>query len=589
MATVFAIYFFALIAIYFATFWKIFQKAGRPAWEGFIPIYNLYVWLKIIDKPWWWIIILFIPGINIPLLIGAMHVTTARYFGVYSPGQTVLVILLPHYTFYKLAFDEEQQLVGSTDWSKPKEREERKISDHIVLTLVSFGIAEILIYILKLLGSKDKPNQKTMVKDWGDAIVFALIAASMIRTYVFEAYQIPTPSMEKTLEVGDFLFVNKVAYGSRVPNTPLSYPLVHNTFPVVNTKSYLEWWKIDYTRLPGYSDVNRNDVVVFNFPTGDTAVNDPGVTGMMAHNYYQLIRNQAFSYLLNSDKRSVVATGNIEEIDREIDKFIPVVRKQFEDKYGLIHRPVDKKENYIKRCVAIPGDVLEIKDHVLFINGEEAEHPEMMQYGYNIVGVSDTEFKNNAENLRESYGIEANQVNPGYKGADVPLNSENYNQLKSFYGDRLELVSLPKGFYTDPKNYQSWGQYLPTFPNDPKYNWTQHNFGPLEIPAKGQTVDLTLDNLPIYRRIIHAYEGHELQVKDGQIYIDGEVTTSYTFAMNYYWCMGDNRDRSADSRFWGFVPEDHIVGRASFIFFSRNPQKSFFSGIRWHKIFSIIE
>lgn len=589
MATVFLIYFFALLAIYFATLWKIFQKAGRPAWEGFIPVYNLYVWLKIIERPWWWIFILFIPGINIPLLLGAMHVTTVRYFGIYSPAQTLIVIFLPHYTFFKLAFDEEQQLVGSTDWSDKKEREERKLSDHIVLTIVSFGIAEILIFILKLLGNKDKPKQKTMVKDWGDAIVFALVAASIIRMYVFEAYQIPTPSMEKTLEVGDFLFVNKVSYGSRVPNTPLSYPLVHNTFPLVHTKSYVEWWKIDYTRLPGYSDIERNDVVVFNFPAGDTAVFDPSVTGLMGHDYHALVRNKAFEFLSNSQKASVIRNGDIDEINKELEKFKPQARQFFENKYGLIHRPVDKRENYIKRCVAIHGDTLEIKNHVLYINGEEAYRPEKMQFGYNVINQTAQAFYPQEERLRENYGIEADQISNANGSANIPLTDELYGQFKSMYGKNIVKYDKPKGFYTDTAYKPYWNSYLPVYPNDPGYNWTEDNFGKMWIPEEGVTIDLTRENLPLYERIITAYEGHSLEVKDDEIIIDGVATTTYTFAMNYYWCMGDNRDRSADSRMWGFVPEDHIVGKASFIFFSRNPKQSFFSGIRWNKIFRGIE
>lgn len=589
MTTVFLIYFFSLIAIYFATLWKIFEKAGRPAWEGFVPVYNIYIWLKIIERPWWWILILIVPGINIPLLLISMNVTTARYFGIYSPVQTALAIFLPHYAFFKMAYDDKFEVKGQTDWADPKQREERNLSDHVALTIVSFGIGEILIFIMKLLGSKDKPNLKTMVKDWTDAIVFALIAASMIRTYVFEAYQIPTPSMEKTLEVGDFLFVNKIAYGSRIPNTPLSYPLVHNTFPVVNTKSYVEWWKIDYTRLPGYSDVNRNDVIVFNFPSGDTAVNDPGVTGLMGHDYHALLRGRAFEMLYKSQKQSVLNNGTIEQIDAEIRKFYPAARESFSNEFGLIKRPVDKRENYIKRCVAVAGDTLEIRNHVLYINGEEAYQPEGLQFGYNVMGTEAGMFAASEENLREQFGVEVNQINNMMGSANIPLTVESFGKMKTQYGDKIGKVDKPKSYYTDPSNINNWGNYLPIFPNDAQYDWTEDNFGPMWIPEKGVTVQLTTKNLPLYKRIITAYENHTLSVKDGEIYIDGAVATEYTFAMNYYWCMGDNRDRSADSRMWGFVPEDHVVGRASFIFFSRNPNQSFISGIRWHKIFKGIE
>lgn len=592
MNIIFAIYFFSIIAVYFIALPQIFKKVNIEPWKGYVPVYNWITMLKLIEKPWWWVFLLIFPGVNVVMFM-VFNVSLARYYGRFDAKETLLAIFLPQYTLLDMAFGKKElKPFGLTNWDKEEHKKIRSTGDHIVLALCSFGIGHALIGVFRLLGSKPKPGKKTMIKDWGDAIVFALVAASIIRTYTFEPYQIPTPSMEKTLERGDFLFVNKVAYGSRIPNTPLSYPLVHNIFPWINTKSYLEWWKIDYMRAPGYTWVERNDVTVFNFPAGDTAIYDPGVEGLMGHDYYAQVRSRAYVKYMRSVR------GSFEEKFRTYPKYRNQyensIRKELTEKYGLVYRPVDKRENYIKRCVAVAGDVLEIKNHVLYINGEEAFQPEMLQFGYTFH--DNIHLKLNADIMKESYDLnqqdfQDDMMSPG--AMNLSLNKENLAQLKASFGEKIEKQDKPKGYYSTPSNefHQMVleNTFYPIFPNDPKYDWTEDNFGPLTLPKKGVTVEINPQTIPLYRKIIAHYEGHQLEEKKDGIYIDGKKADKYTFEMNYYFMMGDNRDRSADSRYWGFVPEDHILGKGSFIWFSRDPFQSFFQGIRWHKVMTSIK
>ena len=253
--------------------WKLFEKVDRKQWEALVPVYNILVWLKIIKRPWWWIIILLIPGFSQVLMFMSMNVSMGRMFGKYSVKDTLMQIFIPFIYFPMIAYGKEELVYeGETNWDNEKERKRRELADRVTLFLASFGIFNVLVLLFKITGSKDKKGQKTMIKEWGDSIVFALIAASLIRGYVLEAFTIPTPSMEKELLVGDFLFVNKLSYGTRVPLTPISYPLVHNTIPFTYVNSYSEAIKLPYYRLPGFGKVQRNDIVVFNHPVGDTAV-----------------------------------------------------------------------------------------------------------------------------------------------------------------------------------------------------------------------------------------------------------------------------------------------------------------------------
>ena len=391
---------------------------------------------------------------------------------------------------------------------------------------------------------KNAPDGKqTKVVEWVDAIIFAVIAATFIRMFFIEAYTIPTSSMEKSMLIGDYLFVSKTSYGPKLPNTTLSFPFVHHTMPLSKTKkSYVEWIKKPYKRIAGFGNVKNNDVVVFNFPEGDTvAVN------VQNQSYYQLIRSYGR-----------------ERVWQEKETF-----------GDIIARPVDKRENYIKRCVGIPGDVLEYKNGQLFVNGKEQQHFAGMQYD-NIVTTDGTGI--NKRMLDQMKIAEDDRHMVSNSQYYFPLTKENEDKMKAMKNvTSIQRTLVPAA---------NWDRNI--FPFSSKYQWNVDNFGPLEIPKKGQTVKLNMDNLPLYERIIDLYEANDLNVKDSTIYINGAVAESYTFKMDYYWMMGDNRHNSADSRYWGFVPEDHIVGKAVFIWLSMDKDQPFYNKIRWSRLFSFV-
>ena len=387
---------------------------------------------------------------------------------------------------------------------------------------------------------KNPPNGKqTKLVEWVDAIIFAVIAATFIRMFFIEAYTIPTSSMEKSMLVGDYLFVSKTAYGPKTPNTPLSVPFVHNTLPITGGKSYSEAIERPYHRMAGFGKIKNNDVVVFHFPEGDTVA-----LGIPTQSYYQLIRAYGRSRVW-SDKRN------------------------FGD---IISRPVDKRENYIKRCVGIPGDEIKIVNGQLYVNGTAQEHFPGMQFNY-IVQTNGTSI--NPKQLDRLHIADADRTPLSGVGYLFPLTDDAVAQLKTF--SNVESVT---------ETLEDPGKWEPAiFPSDSRYPWNVDDFGPLKIPAKGTTVQLTIDNLPLYRRIIAIYERNDLEVNGDIIKINGEVATSYTFKMDYYWMMGDNRHNSADSRYWGFVPEDHVVGKAKFIWLSLDKDKGFPANIRFNRFF----
>jgi len=404
---------------------------------------------------------------------------------------------------------------------------------------------------------KSKNKSVVAVMGWVDAIVFALVAVYFINTYIFQNYQIPTSSLEKSLLVGDFLFVSKASYGPRVPNTPLSFPLVQHTFPILNTKSFIENPQWEYKRLKGFDEIERNDIVVFNFPTGDTVC-----VKQQNPDYYTLC------YYYGRD----------------------VVRNR-KDIFGdIVYRPVDRRENYVKRCVAIAGDWMQIKDNQVYVNGKKQEHFPGIQYNYYVqtdgtqltekvldeIGVSkdDRALLNNTEKMQE---IKILGLNPEMPIYHFPLTEEMYTKLKETPG------------VTETKIEPAWAAGE-VFPLGAKLKWDRDNFGPLWVPKKGAVLKLNAYNLPIYERIIRAYEKNSLEVKDGKFFINGKETDSYKFKMDYYWMMGDNRHNSADSRFWGFVPEDHIVGRPVLVWLSLDKDKGLFSGkIRFNRFFKNAE
>ncbi|PLX18954.1 MAG: S26 family signal peptidase [Marinilabiliales bacterium] len=410
----------------------------------------------------------------------------------------------------------------------------------------------------------DEPKKNAIV-EWVDALIFAVIAATLIRMFLIEAYTIPTSSMEKTLLVGDYLFVSKVSYGPKLPNTPISFPFAHHTLPLTkNKKSYVEWIKRPYKRIAGFGEVKRNDIVVFNFPAGDTVVLE-----MQEQDYYAIMRNYA-----DELKRRDIQYGNP---IKSFEVYEATARDYIWDQFNITVRPFDKRENYIKRCVAVPGDSLRIIHGQVYINGDEQPHFEEMQYDYYV--------KTNGKQINSKYferldiAVDDRRFIASSSLYELPLTSENVDNLKNF-----PAVSSVSKYENTNINIAN----ISIFPFSSDYPWTEDNFGPLYVPQKGVTVDLNKVNLPLYKRIIETYEGNKLEVKGADIYINGEISTSYTFKMDYYFMMGDNRHNSADSRYWGFVPEDHVVGKAVFIWLSLDKDKSFLSKIRWNRMFSLI-
>lgn len=391
---------------------------------------------------------------------------------------------------------------------------------------------------------KNPPNGKqTKVVEWVDAIIFAVIAASFIRMFFIEAYTIPTSSMEKSLLVGDYLFVSKTAYGPNIPNTPLSFPFVHNKLPLTkSTKSYVEWIKTPYRRMAGFGKIKNNDVVVFHFPEGDTVAQN-----LSTQSYYQLVRSYGRERVW-TDKRNF---GDI-----------------------IVH-PVDKRENYIKRCVGIPGDVLELKKGVLFVNGKEQEHFKGIQYDYNVITNGTSINPKALARLNIALDDIQRYSNQQYL---LPLTDEKAAEIKSF----ANVTSVNKIFQEET----GWDKNI--FPSNENFQWNVDNFGSLTIPKEGVTVTISMENIAMYERLISVYEGNNLEIEGNTIKINGEVTTSYTFKMDYYWMMGDNRHNSADSRYWGFVPEDHVVGKALLIWLSLDKDKGLEKKVRWGRFFKSI-
>lgn len=513
------IFLFYMVLIRIGTY-GIFKKLGIEPWKAFVPVLCSLEWQKAIDKPKWWTWMLFIPGVNLFYIASQLtEMSTAfRRYGFWEHFAAVM------FSFAYIPF------LGFS----PNER----------------------FYAPGGVKPGDKAIPRSAVREWADAIVFAVVAATLIRIFVAEAYMIPTPSMEKTLLVGDFLFVSKFHYGARVPNTPIAMPFVHHTIPVFNTKSYVEWLKLPYKKLPGFENVKRNDMVVFNFPAGDTVVLEN-----QAPSYYDIVRNEAIQNRIDYNS------------GREI----------VNQKYTVVARPVDKRENYIKRCVGLPGDRLEITDGNLSINGNPAYRPENLYTPYFIVFKEGNDPGPQAQLDYEMEDISARfgQLEPYHH--IMLLTEANAKKIRELnVTTKMEPFFFPKNEYIDPTGT--------IFPNRVDlYRWNIDNFGPITIPKKGWTVELNDSIYSQYDRAIRVYEGNDVQRRDGKFFINGTEATSYTFKMDYYWMMGDNRHNSQDSRYWGFVPEDHIVGKAWFIWMNYNGNASSFAEkVRWNRLFSSI-
>jgi signal peptidase I len=473
-----------------------FKKAGIEGWKAFVPFYNTWCMVQKMPLKKYWFFLQFIPiaGQFITMWICIKFVEHFGRFGFWHHAATVLV---PWAYFPYMGFSKNERYAGNAVVNNYK---------------------------------------KSGAREWIDAAAFAVVAATLIRTFVFEAYTIPTSSMEKTLLVNDFLFVSKFAYGPRIPNTPLAMPFMHHTIPGLNTKSYLEWIKIPYTRWFA-SPVKRNDAVVFNFPAGDTLTKEFDSETP----YYDIVRD--------------------------------IGRQRTWDEYHVTTRPVDKRENYIKRCVAIAGDTILIKDGKLSVNGQPAYVSPTSATYYNVRTNSTWD----EETLRAA-GVRLNQQENSELYYDFrPEGTGKYKINLTL--DELETIKKLPGFVSVTRDTLK----QPAYPYDTTVaKWTTDEFGPLWVPKKGVSIQLDRNNLVLYERCIRVYEGNELEVQGNKVLINGQPATSYTFKMDYYWMMGDNRHKSQDSRFWGFVPEDHIVGRASLIWFSWE------GGPRWKRMFTLI-
>ena len=417
------------------------------------------------------------------------------------------------------------------------------------------------------------------VMGWVDAIVFAFVSVYFINTFLFQNYQIPSSSLEKSLLVGDFLFVSKASYGPRVPNTPLSFPLVQHTFPLLNCKSFIEHPQWDYKRLKGFDVVKRNDIVVFNFPAGDTVC-----VKQQNPDYYSICYNEGIMYM-KQQYPTVTPTAELcYQYGREI------VKSKSADYGDIVYRPVDRRENYVKRCVAVAGDWMEVKNNQVYVNNQKQEKIPGLQFNYFVqtngtllnpdllaklnINKDDIKLYNEGQYVQEFASIGLDSKLPIYH---FPLNEESYAALQKMAG--VTKISI--------ETSERPGEVFPLGGNK---TWTRDNYGPLWVPKKGSTLALNTYNLPIYERIIKVYEHNKLEVKNHVFYINDKPAKTYTFKMDYYWMMGDNRHNSADSRYWGFVPEDHVVGRPVMVWLSLEKDNGWFSGkIRWNRFFKNAE
>ena len=405
---------------------------------------------------------------------------------------------------------------------------------------------------------KKRHSKNNAIVEWLDALIFAVIAVSLINIFLFQNYRIPTPSMEKSLLVGDHLFVSKLAYGPRMPNTPLAFPFTQHTMPLTGGKSWsdLILWK--YKRLAGAGKVKNNDPIVFNFPAGDTVCVEEQTTS-----YYEIVRRRA---------------AELKEMDSQAERkpnkyYVQSARKEVWSKFTVIYRPVDRRDNYVKRCIGIPGDTVTIKEGVLFVNGKIVPDNGTQQTTYAVSTNGTTINPKAFERLDISRSDQSMISGTQYL---LPLTKGNADLIKKFT-NVTDVTPV----------YSSKEEYAPhIFPYNPVYGWNEDNYGPIWMPVKGATVKIDTANLCLYERIINVYENNKLRVDGNTIYINEKPVTSYTFKMNYYWMMGDNRHNSADSRYWGFVPEDHIVGKPKFIWLSLDKEAKGLKSVRWSRMFT---
>ncbi len=523
-----AAYILLSISLYF-----VFQKAGKPGWQGLVPGYNFVVWTELIGRKAWYAAFLLIPLVNIFIYAG-MSIEMVRSFKKYSFWHSVLAVIATPLFFGYLGLSSKEEYDGPT---VPKEKAYKAQLQEAVEKGNKRQLKKL---------QDNNPYKKGQTREWAEAIIFAVFAAAFIRMFLIEAYVIPTPSMEGSLLVGDYLFVSKAHYGIRTPQTIAMIPLLHNRIPVVGGKSYLDKPQLEYKRLPAIESIDHNDPVVFNMPVGDSVYVFPG--RVWTQEDYK-------RGLMPEREKRLVDMGRVK----------------------LITRPVDKKDHYIKRCVGLPGDSLQIIDRQVYINGEPAENPRYMQFIYLLQNPGGGLI--NTRNF-DKWGIYQSDLlgQPSPNSLRAILNQEQIDKIKASDPEIL-IHPIDIGQFNDnPRRI---------FPGDPTITkgWSVDNFGPIYIPKAGETVQLTPQNMPYYERIINVYEDNELEKKDGKIFINGQPADSYTFKLDYYWMMGDNRHNSEDARIWGYVPETHIVGKPLFIWFSTK-EGNIAKGINWKRIFS---
>ena len=498
---------------------KLFTKVGVPAWKAYVPFYNTWVMQDIAKRPKHWVFWQFIPVVGWFITPG-IFIEFAKVFGVFSLRQHTMAALFPFFYFPWLANKKDVKFIGP----------------------------EVV-----------KKHKKKGWREWADAAIFAIVAATLIRTFIFEAYTIPSGSMEKTLLIRDFLFVSKLSYGPRIPNTPLSVPFVHNYLPIFNTKSYSELIKLPYIRWFKTSP-KRGDVVVFNFPAGDTVIHATGFESAVP--YYDIKRknlnrppDNLVYYQIGDDQYSIPAPEVLND---------PV-------NYPIAVHPVDKSDNYIKRCVGVAGDMLEVKDGEVYTNGVKQPLPPNSVLRYTVV----TSMQPDPDIMKEEYGLDFDKGE--YPSTGRP------NEYSMVLTGKAKEKMLKNGFAKSIVIARLQPQDV--FPYDTitaHRKWTVDNFGPIWIPKKGTVLPLTPENYTLYERAIRVYERNDFYAANGKFMLNGKEVTEYTFKMDYYWMMGDNRQGSQDSRFWGFVPEDRIVGKAWMIWFSWE------KGPRWKRLFNIV-
>ena len=476
--------------IHFLGTWKLYKRAGRSAWQAAIPVYNAIILLRIINRPWWWVFLLFIPVVQL-LMFPVLWVETAKSYGYNDTKDGVLSVITLGFYLYYINYFTKSEYEG-----------------------------------------KRELKAKTKAGETLGSIIFAVVAATIVHTYFIQPFTIPTSSLEKSLLIGDFLFVSKFHFGARTPGTAIAFPMVHDTIPVVKTKSYASEPQLPMFRLPGFESVSRNDIVVFNWPV-DT---------------------------------------------------VPYFGYSGPETY---FKPIDKKSNYVKRAVGVAGDSLEIKAGKVYVNNKPLQLPERAELQYSYIIKGDNFNLNTIRNryeITDGFGFknEKERADGIFRATAISdSNVERFRKLPNVEYAKKDILSK------DSVDYK-------IFPNYKKHTWNRDNFGPIYIPEEGKTVDINPNTIDFYKRIIEVYEGQEMgveqkiEIKNNSVLLNGNAITSYTFKQNYYWMMGDNRHNSEDSRFWGYVPESHVVGKPVFIWLSLDYNKSGFDMIRWDRMFTTV-